>query len=110
MRELTEIQKNFLIDNFFGSNFAGAKNVAEILLEKGNCIVAGKDCIWKGGIGNFIKTSEAEEAYGCLKYNFNLGEFLSSLWYKEVIDSYLHSLKAKEKELSNKIEELSNLK
>jgi len=63
MRVLTEIQKEFLLKNFFtNENYAGWRSIATKLLTTGKCIVPGSKCIWHGGIGNFIKTAEAEDA------------------------------------------------
>jgi hypothetical protein len=82
---LTDYQKEFILKHFFiNEKYPGWKSIATALLEKGNCIVAGEKCIWIGGIGNFVKTKVHEEAIGCLLYTFNLNEFLSSKWYKEI--------------------------
>lgn len=56
---LTENQKEFLLDNFFKlGDYYGWKNIATKLLENGVCVVAGGECIWRGGIGNFITSKE----------------------------------------------------
>lgn len=89
MAKLTENQKQFLLTFFENREYAGWKNVANKLIEYGSCTVAGTDCIWIGGIGNFIKTTEAENAIDCLLYEFNMVEFMSSMWYKEVLREHL---------------------
>ena len=78
MNLLTENQKKFLLTFFKDETYPGWDNIANALLDTGGCIVAGKECIWKGGIGNFIKTSEAKNTVGCLLYKFDLSYFLSS--------------------------------
>jgi hypothetical protein len=84
MKKLTENQKNFMKERFFkNEEYAGWSNIADALLETGTCIVPGDDCIWKGGIGNFIKTTTAEDLIGCVRYNFDLSNFVSSEWFKE---------------------------
>ncbi len=70
-KPLTEHQKQFLFDNFFEQQeYAGWKSIANNLLEKGSCVVAGSTCIWIGGIGNFMKISPAPEpSIGCVNTN-----------------------------------------
>jgi len=53
---ITFHQRQFLLTFFTNHEVVGWQNIADNLLNKGQCIVAGKDCIWKGGIGNFIKS------------------------------------------------------
>jgi hypothetical protein len=110
MKQLSKIQKDFIIEKFFkNEKFAGAKNVAEKLLEKGECIVAGEDCIWRGGIGNYIKTTKADNAFGCLKYTFNIELFLSSDWFKSYVENEKQNLHLVIKELEQKYAEISEL-
>ena len=100
MKTLTICQKQFLLDYFFkNEKYAGWRNIATALLETGTCIVAGDRSIWHGGIGNFIKTSDAPNAIDCLLYTFDLEYFFSSNWYKEINEAYVL-------ELANKIEDL----
>lgn len=95
MRILTENQKNFLLNYFFENDkYPGWKSIATTLLETGKCIVAGETCIWRGGIGNFIKTSPAKGTVGCSLYKFDLEYFLTSVWYKEVKEQYLVQIEA----------------
>jgi hypothetical protein len=106
---ITFHQRQFLLTFFTNEEFAGYRNVAEKLLNTGQCIVAGKDCIWKGGIGNFIKTSNAEDAIDCLLYKFDLEYFLSSEWYKERRQNFLSMLENELKELKQKVEDINEL-
>lgn len=111
MRTLTENQKEFLMNYFFKhENYPGWINIVTKLLETGKCIVPGTHCIWKGGIGNFIKTKEAENAVGCLLYEFDLEYFLTSEWYKQIYDVYISDLKDKKTELELKHQDLIKLK
>ena len=110
MKELNDTQKEFLLENFFkDEKHPDWKNIATNLLEKGKCIVAGDKCIWFGGIGNFIKTSETEEAISCLLYTFDLKLFLSSQWFKQVKENYLLDLVEQEKKLNKQIKEIAHL-
>jgi len=109
-KKLTENQREFMITNFFqNEKYAGAKGIAEKLLDKGHCIVAGKDCIWHGGIGNFIKTSEAEDAIDCLLYEFDLDIFKSSGYYKETHKFILKDLAEKVDESVKQFNEIKEL-
>lgn len=110
MRTLTENQKNFLLNYFFkNEEFAGWKNIATLLLDKGSCIVAGKRCIWCGGIGNFIKTKNAENAIDCLLYEFDLEYFLSSEWYKRIRNDYIFILSDKKNRVECEYKEICDL-
>jgi hypothetical protein len=106
---ITFNQRQFLLTFFTNEEFAGYRNIAEKLLNTGQCIVAGKECIWKGGIGNFIKTSNAEEAVDCLLYEFDLEYFLSSEWYKERRLNILSMLSNEIKEVQTRFEDISEL-
>lgn len=110
MRQLTETQKQFLLTYFFKNDkFAGWKTIATKLLENGSCIVAGNDCIWKGGIGNFIKTYKAIDFVDCLEYRFDLEYFLTSAWYKEIKSYYEIELEDKMEKLQIEYNDLCNL-
>lgn len=96
MRILTDYQKNFLLDYFFkNEKYGGWKSIATKLLETGQCIVGSKECIWIGGIGNFIKTEEAKDTVDCTLYKFDLEYFFSSLWYKEIRSIHASNLSSK---------------
>ena len=100
MKTLTENQMNFILENFFKKEeVPGWKNIATKLLNTGSCIVAGDKCVWIGGIGNFIETKEAENAVGCLLYEFDLDYFLTSHWYKEIANQYISTLYDKKREI-----------
>lgn len=96
MKNLTIIQKNFIVKEFFKSDLPGGVSIAHKLLEKGECIVAGNSCIWNGGIGNFIKTEKTPDSFDCLTYKFDLDEFLKSSFFQEY---YAFQLLQKGKEL-----------
>ena len=83
---LTKHQVEFLLEYFFkNERYAGWRGIATKLIENGKCIVAGDECIWKGGIGNFVKTNETSLAEGCLEYTFDVISFVeNSLWFKEI--------------------------
>lgn len=99
---LTEYQKEFILENFFkNEQYPGWKNIGNSLLNKGWCVVAGTSPIYIGGIGNFIKTSEALDFIDCLTYSFNLEEFLESEWFKEIQNNKIS-------EISNKLNSLQN--
>jgi hypothetical protein len=110
MRKLTDYQKHFLLENFFkNEKYAGWRSIAMKLLETGQCIVAGKECIWVGGIGNFIKTEIAKDAVDCTLYKFDIEYFFNSEWYKEVRNARASILMNKKRELEQECEEISNI-
>ena len=78
--------KELLLRFFAKTQYAGWKNIANALIDKGECIVAGEDCIWRGGIGNFIETEKTEGLIGCLKYKFDLEYFKKSSWFEEELE------------------------
>ena len=110
MKLLSNYQKEFLLTHFFeNEKYAGWKNIAIELLNTGQCIVAGKECIWIGGIGNFIKTEKAKGAIDCILYKFDLEYFFTSKWYKEIRNSYASNLSNKKRQIEKEIEEIDQL-
>ena len=110
MRKLTNYQKEFILEHFFkNEKFSGWKSIAENLLNFGTCIVAGDECIWFGGIGNFIKTQKAEQSFGCLEYKFDLEYLLSSEYFGRYYYSYLNILVARKNEIEKEYQELLNI-
>jgi hypothetical protein len=105
---LTLKQQEFLLE-FFKNEYAGWRNIATILLTSGECTVAGEKCIWRGGVGNFIKTEIAEGYFGCLKYTFNLKEFISSQYFLEHYHNTLNDLSIQKINIQNKVNELKSL-
>lgn len=99
----------FLLRFFQDETYAGWYNIATTLIEQGACIVAGRECIWKGGIGNFIDVSPALNAIDCSFYEFRLDDFLSSEWFKENKQSELNTLKQKLTKVQTQIEEIEKL-
>ena len=107
---LTNNQMDFLLNYFFkNENYIGWKNIAEKLIQEEECIVPGKNCIWVGGIGNFIETKEDERAVGCLLYEFDLIKFLTSEWFKQISNSYIDILSVKKREIEQQYEDICNL-
>jgi hypothetical protein len=107
---LTNYQKRFLLDNFFkNEDYAGWEVIARKLLEKGECVVAGTESIWWGGIGNFIKVETAENLIGCSLYKFDLEDFLNSRWYREVRNNYHNVLLSKKREIDEECEDIANI-
>lgn len=80
---MTQAQTELLLEFFRNEGYDGWKHIALNLIESGECTVAGEECIWKGGIGNFIKVEKSDTFIKCVKYKFDLKYFLSSEWFKE---------------------------
>lgn len=107
--KLTKFQKDFILSLFRDEKYAGWKGIAEKLLDNGRCIVAGTDCIWHGGIGNFIETSEAEDAIDCLLYEFDFKKFLKSKYYQEYKEPFLTNLGVEKEAIIQQYDELREL-
>jgi len=107
---MTNNQKEFLLEYFFKNQYyPGWKSIANKLLNTGKCIVAGNNCIWIEGIGNFIQVEKAEDAIDCSLYTFDLKNFLNSEWFKEIHNQYINILANKKKEIENEYKEITNL-
>lgn len=110
---LSEYQNNFILEFFKNSadmrRFPGWESIAKKLISTGRCIVAGDKSIWNGGIGNFIKTSESEDAIGCLLYEFDLEYFLTSKFYKERVNTHISNLLSYRKKIDQEYADLCNL-
>lgn len=96
---LKQIHKDWIVDTFFLSSdierrFAGARSIATKLVESGECIIAGDNRIWRGGIGNFIKDKPAENAIDCTKLTFDVEAFASkdNLYFMDYYESANHVL------------------
>lgn len=105
---LTAYQKNFLLNYFFKKEaYPGWYQIAMDLLEKGECLVSGEECIWKGGIGNFIKTEKpTTPVYDCILYKFD-PSFFNSAWYKETLNNYIALLTEKKAALDQELQEIT---
>lgn len=95
--------KELLLSFFYHKDYPGWKNIAEKLINNGECIMAGIGCIWIGGIGNFIQTEPAKDAIGCTLYKFDLNNFKTSEWFKEIKEEYLEDLWVKENNLKREL-------
>lgn len=107
--KLTENQKEFLLTFFKLDNYAGWRHIATKLIDFGTCVVAGTDCIWNGCIGDFVTVSKAEGYFTCLRYNFNLIEFMSSGFYKSAVIQELNERLIKKNEADNLYHEILTL-
>lgn len=99
MRKLTEYQIDYL-KGFFNYEYP---NVSDKLLRNGKCVVAGDGKLWHGGIGNFIRITDAEDFVDCSQLNFDIDEFLSSEWFKEVHQDDIDHNEIQLENLKNKV-------
>lgn len=110
MKELNSFQKKFLLDSFFkNEDYAGWKNIAVQLIENGECVVAGSDCIWIGGVGNFITTTKANKYVGCTLYELDLSKFMESKYYKEIRTNELTKLECAREKAISEYDDILNL-
>jgi hypothetical protein len=111
MIALRQQQKDFLLNHFFkNDSYPGWKNIATCLLEEGKCIVPGENCIWNGGIGNFITISPTKLAVGCVLYTFDLKTLLTTDWFKDIYEQYVSSLLDRKKQIEIEYNEIYGLK
>ena len=111
-RELTQIQKDWILNTFFipwEYEYPGVRNIANALIESGVCYVPGDECIFEGHVGNFIRTSIDNNCVGCLKYEFDLDYFMNSEYFKEAKTKYCDDLYQDIEEMNNNIKEISAL-
>lgn len=86
--ELTQNQKDFFYNNVFcikDNTYAGAKNIAEELMSTGQCVVAGQERIWVGGVGNFISISKAPGTVNCSFYTLDKENMFKSAWFNLIL-------------------------
>ena len=111
-RELTQIQKDWILDTFFEPwtiRYPGARNIGEKLIENGVCFVAGNECIFEYYVGNFIKTESNDISDGCLKYTRDLDYFMDSAYFKEVKTAYCDNLYNDISDMKKRFTEISVL-
>ncbi len=105
---MTNNQKQFIKENFFKNDkYAGWSNIANELLDDGECIIAGDNKLWHGAIGNFIKISDAKGTVGCSLLTFDKESFLRSDWFQEYLIDKLKELARKREEFNKNFDELS---
>lgn len=79
MRELTEIQINYLLDTLFTvQRYPGSRSIGEKLLKIGHCVVAGNINIFESPIDSYIKLVGDEDFVGCVRYELDLEGFLKN--------------------------------
>lgn len=110
MKKLNAKQLDFLIEKFFHvESVAGSAQIARQLLQTGHCIVAGRDRVWRGGVGNFLTASPAKDAIGCTHLSIDVDEFLSSVWAQQELSDREQTLRKKIRELQDSLAALRRL-
>lgn len=99
-----------VISKFFENDqYAGWENIAINLIHNGVCIVPGNDCIYKGGIGNFISVNyHPVGAVDCVEYNFDVNDFITSKIFQENLLGHINSTKSEIQKLESKLKETQN--
>lgn len=82
-----ELLIELLLPLFENFKYPGWKSIATELLNQGECIVAGDNCIWIGGVGNFIKLESNTNFIDCNNYVLDYDSFIKSKWVKEYIEN-----------------------
>lgn len=106
---LDKEQKEILLPLFEKKSFEGWKNIANELLNHEVCIVAGTECIWKGGVGNFIKTKSADHLIDCLEYTLDRETFIESMMVQNYIHNQLSDLELEIDRLRSTSNSIENL-
>ncbi len=108
--KLDKIQRDFLLETFFkDENFARWKDIAEELIDKGECVVAGEDSPWMGGIGTFITTKPTPDNYvGCCILTFDLEKFVNPdcSFFMEKHGIYIKQILAKKADIDTEVNSL----
>lgn len=108
--ELNDFQKEFILNEFFkDERFAGWKSIGTKLIESGGCIVAGRNRLWCGGVGNFIDVDDEPESFECSRFTFRMGEFLKSDLFNDALQNEIHKLRKQYEKLATEIGYLNNL-
>lgn len=102
-----ELLIELLLPLFENPKYLGWKNIAIKLLKQEECIVAGDNPIWIGGVGNFITLESNTTFIGCNKYIFDYYSFIKSKLVKEYIKVTQKDIYNTLNELKEKIEILS---
>jgi len=100
MRKLTSHQRKYILDNYFKpmiEDYPGIMNIGEVLLTKGVCIVPDSGSnIFKSSLtlARYVKREKVteENIYGCVKYVFNLDEFLETSFFKTKVKRFYRNL------------------
>ena len=78
------------------------------LLDNGSCVVAG-DIVSGWWYWKFYKTSNADNLVGCLLYEFDLENFLSSSWFNQIIKPYISNLLEEKTKIVKQYQDIYNL-
>ena len=110
--KVTENQREFLLEYFFyNDEYPGWKNIANKLIDNGKVVIPNiNDKIWIGGIGNFIEITDGSDDFvDCIQYNFDLKDFLTSEYYKDIRKQYLTQQLAQLADLREEIKDIEDL-
>lgn len=107
---LTPSQKQFILDRFFKRlDVTNWLEIANELIEKGQCVVGGSERIWKGGIGNFIEVIQDDEAFDVMLYKLDLQGLLASDWFQDSLLAYIQDASEQLMNESIRINELTTM-
>lgn len=106
---MKELNTEFLIEFFGVLDLPGWNEIARKLIENGSVIVAGTEPIWKGGIGNFIKTRKDPRFFACLEYIFDVKSFTQSAYFKEAYRVKMKNFANEKRNIEDKMDAMSFL-
>lgn len=91
MVALTPSQKQFILDRFFKKlDVTNWLEIANELIEKGQCVVESNKPIWTDGIGKYITIIPNDGVFEAMLYKLDLHGLLASEYFKEALGSYLN--------------------
>lgn len=110
---MNQTQKDWLLETFFkNENFAGWRNIAEKLIEKGTCVTTkqGED-IWRGGIGNFIGSRDYDGGVDLIILTFDIDNFCSehNAFFMEYHDAHVEKLVEASRKADEKLHDIREI-
>jgi hypothetical protein len=108
--KLNAYQIDFILDYFFTEkDMPGLRRIGHKMLTKGKCIVAGKDKASFGCVWDFVDVEEHEDFVDCLEHKMDVEKFLTSGFFKGVVEAKQEELRAEHRRLGMELASLGEL-
>ena len=99
--------KELLLTFFQDERHPGWRNIAEALIEAGECVIPNCSDSQVGGVWNFVDRENAIGFVDCVKLKFDLDYFKSSVWFKEHLTLFLAQKVKKREEIQEQLDEVN---
>lgn len=107
---LTPSQKQFILDRFFKRlDVTNWLEIANELIEKGQCVVESNKPIWTDGIGKYITMIPNDGVFEAVIYKLDLQGFVGSVWFKQELLDYINQASVDLMKESIRINELTTM-